>query len=121
MTQILSLGSFESPSFEDAAAVGFIRNALYYCDSGSLRDETQPFFKYLREYPRVSIAPDTLATRETARMVCTTDVFVPVHDSIFKKIASVWREKGLSEAICLAASADPEEVTVVVHRIATRW
>ncbi|KAG7200742.1 hypothetical protein KM043_001291 [Ampulex compressa] len=35
-------------------------------------------------------------------------------------IASIWREKGLVEAICFAASSDPEEITPGAHWIATR-
>ena len=119
--KILSLQDFDSPTFDELAAVGFIGNALQYCEYERLQDELQPFSKYLREYPEVSIAPDILATRETARTVCADDLFLPVYDSIFKRIASVWREKGLAEAICLAAAADPEEVTAAVHWIATRF
>ena len=118
--KILSLQDFDSPSFDELAAVGFIGNTLQYCEYERLQDELQPFSKYLREYPEVSIAPDILATRETARTVCADDLFLPVYDSIFKRIASVWREKGLAEAICLAAATDPEEVTTAVHWIATR-
>ncbi|XP_031834009.1 aladin [Nomia melanderi] len=120
MLKILSLHDFDCPSFDEPAAVGLIGNTVHYCGYEKLQDELQPFFKYVREYPDVSIAPDILATRETARTICAGDFFLPVHDSIFKKIASVWREKGVAEAICLAASTDPEEVTKVVHWIATR-
>ncbi|XP_053984736.1 aladin-like [Hylaeus volcanicus] len=120
MMKILSLHDFNSPSFDEPTSVGLIENTVHYCDYEDLQHDLQPFAKYVREYPEVSIAPDTLATRETARTMCSGDLFLPVHDSIFKKIASVWREKGLAEAICLAASTDPEEVTTVVHWIATR-
>lgn len=117
----MSLHDFDSPSFDESTAVGFICNIVHYCDYEDMQDELQPFAKYLRQYPEVSIAPDTLATRETARTICSGDMFLPVHDSIFKKIVSVWREKGLAEAICLAASTDPEEVTTAIHWIATRF
>ncbi|XP_076249406.1 uncharacterized protein LOC143188824 [Calliopsis andreniformis] len=118
--KILSLQDFDSPSFDDAAAVGFIGDTLHYCKMENLFDELQPFDKYLQDYPSVSLAPDILATRDTTRTICTDDLFMPVHDSIFKKLASVWRERGLADAICLAASSDPEEITIVVHWIATR-
>ncbi|XP_003707492.2 aladin [Megachile rotundata] len=120
MLKILSLQDFDAPSFDEPAAVGFIGNTLHYCNYEKLQDELQPFAKYIREYPEVSIAPDILATRETARTVCADDLFLPVHDSIFKKLASIWREKGLIEAIYVAASAEPQEVTTVIHWIATR-
>ncbi|KZC12167.1 PREDICTED: aladin-like [Dufourea novaeangliae] len=120
MLKILSLHDFDCPSFDEPATVGLIGKAVHYCEYENLHDELQPFSKFVRDYPEVSIAPDILATRETARTICAGDLFLPVHDSIFKRIASVWREKGLAEAICLAASTDPQEVTKVVHWIATR-
>ncbi|XP_017883332.1 aladin-like [Ceratina calcarata] len=118
--KILSLHEFDAPSFDDLATVALIEDNLEYCDYEHLSDELQPFSKYLREYPEVSIAPDILATRETARAVWGDGLFLPVHDSIFKKIASTCREKGLTEAICLAASTEPEEITPVLHWIVTR-
>ncbi|XP_076293843.1 aladin isoform X2 [Lasioglossum baleicum] len=120
MLKILSLHDFDSPSFDDPAVVGLIGRTVHYCRYENLQDELQPFSRFVREYPEASIAPDSLTTRETARTICADDLFLPVHDSIFKKIASIWREKGMAEAICLAASANPEEVTKVVHWIATR-
>lgn len=121
MMKILSLQEFDSPPFDASATVGFIGNTAHYCNFYELQDELQPFNKYLREYPEVSIAPDSLATRETSRTVSAGDLFLPVHDSIFKKIASIWREKGLADAICLAASAEPREITTALHWIATRF
>ncbi|XP_033332839.1 aladin [Megalopta genalis] len=120
MLKILSLHDFDCPSFDEPATVGFIGRTVHYCRYENLRDELQPFFKYVRDYPEASIAPDILTTREAAGTTCANDTFLPVHNSIFEKIASVWREKGLAEAICLAASTDPEEITRVVHWIATR-
>ncbi|XP_076762070.1 aladin [Xylocopa sonorina] len=120
MMKILSLQEFDSPSLDETATVAFIRDSLHYCNYENLTDELQPFSKYLREYPEVSIAPDILATRETARTVHAGDLFLPVHDSIFKRIASICREKGLAEAICLAASSEPYEITPALHWIATR-
>ncbi|XP_076625897.1 aladin [Colletes latitarsis] len=120
MMKILSLHDFESPTLDETAVVGLIGNSVHYCEYDAMQDELQPFAKYIRQYPEVSIAPDSLTTRETACTVCAGDLFLPVHDSIFKKIASVWREKGLAEAIYLAASTDPEEITKTIHWIATR-
>ncbi|XP_012058212.1 PREDICTED: aladin-like [Atta cephalotes] len=120
MLKILSLHDFESPAFGDVAAVGLIEGVVHYCTYDALQDEMQPFAKYLRDYPEVSITQEILATRETARTINADELFLPVHDSIFKKIANVWRERGLSEAIRFAAAADPEQITNVVHWIATR-
>ncbi|CAK9801032.1 AAAS [Anthophora quadrimaculata] len=120
MLKILSLRDFDAPSFDESATVAFIENNLHYCDYQNLQDELQPFSRYLRKYPEVSIASDILATRETSRTVCADDLFLPVHDSIFKRLASIWREKGVAEVICLTASAEPEEVTTALHWIATR-
>lgn len=121
MMEILSLHKFDSPADDESITVALIEDVLRYCNYENLTDELQPFSKYLREYPEVSIAPDILTTRETARTVCAGDLFLPVHDSIFKKLASIFREKGFVEAICLAESAEPQEVTPVLHWIATRY
>jgi len=121
MLKILSLHDFESPAFGDVAAVGLIEGVVHYCTYDALQDEMQPFAKYLRDYPEISITQEILATRETARTINADELFLPVHDSVFKKIANVWRERGLSEAIRFAAAADPEQITNVVHWIATRY
>ncbi|XP_068984306.1 aladin-like [Bombus flavifrons] len=120
MMKILSLQEFDSPSADDLATVALIEDVLHYCDYDNLTNELQPFAKYLREYPEVSITSDILATRETARTACAGDLFLPVHDSIFRRLASVCREKGLIDAVCLAASTEPQEITPILHSIATR-
>lgn len=120
MLKILSLHDFEGPAFGDEAAVGLIEGVVHYCPYDVLQDEMQPFAKYLRGYPEISVTQEILATRETARAISAGELFLPVHDRIFKKIANIWRERGLSEAIRFAAAADPEQITNVVHWIATK-
>ncbi|XP_017763140.1 PREDICTED: aladin-like [Eufriesea mexicana] len=120
MMEILSLHKFDSPADDESITVALIEDILRHCNYENLTDELQPFSKYLREYPEVSITPDILATRETACTVSAGDLFLPVHDSIFKKVASIFREKGFVEAICLAESAEPQEITPVLHWVATR-
>lgn len=121
MLKILSLHDFEGPAFGDEAAVGLIEGVVHYCPYDVLQDEMQPFAKYLRGYPEISVTQEILATRETARAISAGELFLPVHDRIFKKIANIWRERGLSEAIRFAAAADPEQITNVVHWIATKY
>ncbi|XP_011144902.2 aladin [Harpegnathos saltator] len=120
MLKMLSLHDFDGPAFDDAAAVGLLNDVMHYCDHDKLQDESQPFYKYLRNYPEVPLIQDIPATRDSIRTVSANELFLPIHDSAFKKIVSIWREKGLSEAICFAAAADPHEITTVVHWIATR-
>lgn len=121
MMKILSLHDFDGPAFGDIAAVGLLNNIVHYCSYDKLQDENQPFRKYLRNYPEVSLIQDIPATRDSMRTVSASELFLPVHDSAIKKIASIWREKGFSEAIRFAAAADPQEITTVVHWIATRY
>lgn len=120
MLKILSLHDFECPAVGNSAAVGLINEIVHYCDYNKLQDEIQPFAKYLRGYPEVLITPEILATRDSARTVSAGELFLPIHDSIFKKIANVWRERGLSEAIRFTARANPEQITNVIYWIATR-
>lgn len=117
---MLELHEFECNIFEDVAAVALIEGTVHYCTFDELQDELQLFAKYLRGYPEVFITQDILATRDSARTVSAGELFLPVHDSIFKKVVSIWREKGVSEAIRFAAAANPEEITSVGHLIATR-
>lgn len=121
MMKMLSLHDFDSPVFDDVAAVGLLSHTVRYCNYDKLQDENQPFYKYLRNYPEVSLMQDISATRDSTRTVSANELFLPVHDSVFKKIASIWREKGLSESICFAAAADPQEITTVIHWIATKY
>lgn len=122
MLKVLSLQDFDCPAFSgDTAAVGLIESAVHYCTNDNLQDEIQPFARYLREYPEVSITQDILATRDSSRTVSAGELFLPVHDSIFKKIANIWREKGWSEAIRFTAAANPQQVTSVVYWVATRY
>ncbi|KAL6264037.1 hypothetical protein P5V15_004118 [Pogonomyrmex californicus] len=120
MLKILSLHDFEGPAFGDTAAVGLIEGIVRYCAYDLLQDEIQPFAKYLRGYPEVSVTQEILATRESARAISAGELFLPVHDSVFKKVANIWRERGLSEAIRFAAAADPNQITNVIHWVATR-
>jgi len=121
MLKILSLHDFEGPVFDHTAAVGLIEGVVHYCAYEALQNEMQPFAKYLRGYPEVSVTQEILATRETACTISAGDLFLPVHDTVFKKIVNVWRERGLSEAIRFAAAANPEQITNIVHWIATRY
>lgn len=120
MLKILSLHDFECPVFDDTTAVGLINGTVHYCTYDKLEDEIQPFSKYLRRYPEVVVTQEILATRDSARAISADELFLPIHDSIFKKIANTWREKGLTEAIRFTAAAKPEQVTSVVHWVATR-
>ncbi|XP_077276161.1 aladin [Temnothorax americanus] len=120
MLRILSLHEFEGPAFGEAASIGLIEGVIHYCAYDALQDEMQPFAKYLRDYPEVSVTQEILATRETARTISAGELFLPVRDGVFKKIVNVWRERGLSEAIRFAAATDPEQITNVVRWIATR-
>jgi len=120
MLKILSLHDFECPVFDNTAAVALIDGTVHYCTYDKLQDEIQPFSKYLREYPEVSITQEMLTTRDSARTISAGELFLPIRDSIFKKIANTWREKGLFEAIRFTAAANPEQVTSIMHWIATR-
>ncbi|XP_014478045.1 PREDICTED: aladin [Dinoponera quadriceps] len=120
MTKIVSLHDFEGPIFDDVATVGLLGNTMHYCSYNKLQDEKQPFYKYLRNYPEVFLIQDIPATRDSMRTVSANELFLPVHDSAFKKLASIWREKGLSEAIRFAAAANPREITSGIHWIATK-
>ncbi|XP_034952368.1 aladin [Chelonus insularis] len=121
MLKLTSLSDFEI-SIHDVNEVtaGLIDNRPIYCDKKHLHEETQPFALYIRHYPEVNITPEMLATRESSRTICAGDLFLPVEDSALKKIASVWREKGIAEAIRCAAAEDPRKITKIVHWIATR-
>lgn len=120
MLKLVSLHDFEAPAVNDNATVSLIDNVPGYCTKNHLHEETQPFVLYIRHYPEVNITSDMLATRESARTIGAGDLFLPVEDSALKKIASVWREKGLVEAIRAAAGEDPRRITTMVHWIATR-
>lgn len=117
----MSLHDFDGPVFGDVAAIGLLSNIMHYCSYDKLQDENQSFYKYLRNYPEVSLIQDIPATRDSIRTVSANELFLPVHDSAFKKIVSIWREKGLSEAITFAAATDPQEITTAVYWIATKY
>ena len=120
MLKILSLRDFDSPLFDNLVTVSYMHNGPEFCTKDETQQETQPFAMYLREFPPVNITLEMLATRETARAIGARDLFLPVQDSAFKKIVSIWREKGLLEAIRLAATEDPKEITYPLHWLATR-
>ncbi|KAK0081671.1 hypothetical protein PV325_011767 [Microctonus aethiopoides] len=120
MLKLSSLNDFEISPINNDATVGLIDNVPIYCDKNQLHNETQLFAQYIRHYPEVNITSDMLATRESARTIGAGDLFLPVEDSALKKIASVWREKGIVEAIRAAAGEDPQRITTLVHWIANR-
>lgn len=120
MLTLLSLRDFESPLFNDLGTASFINNAPLDCTANEIDRETQPYSNHLRDFPPINITPDMLATRETHRTIGARDLFLPVQDPAFKKIVSIWREKGILEAIRTAAGEDPTEITVPVHWLATR-
>ncbi|XP_015118854.1 aladin [Diachasma alloeum] len=120
MLKVNSLHDFEPPPEDERATAGIIEGRVVFCERRNLQDETQPFFRYIRGCPEVNVTPETLATRESARAIAAADLFLTVEDSAFKKIASVWREKGVLGAIRTAAGEDPQRVSRVVHWVATR-
>ncbi|OXU27677.1 hypothetical protein TSAR_003748 [Trichomalopsis sarcophagae] len=120
MLKVLSLRDFDPPSFSDLATASFAHNGLVYCSKQELQQEAQSCCIYLRDFPAVNITQEMLATRETHRTIGARDLFLPVQDSAFKKVVSIWREKGLLEAIRTAAAEDPAEITHPVHWITTR-
>jgi hypothetical protein len=119
MLKILSLQDFNLSS-DNLMTGGFMYNRPVYCTKEELQQETEPFAAYLHDFPIISITPEMLATRETARTIGARDLFLPVQDSSFKKIANIWREKGLLEAIKSAANENPDEITYPVHWLVTR-
>ncbi|XP_033220695.1 aladin-like [Belonocnema kinseyi] len=119
MMKISSLGDFGNPLFDNRTTASLINDSLIYCTRDQLNEETQPFAVYLRDFPVVFVTYDMLATRESARTL-GADLFLPVQDSVFKKIASIWREKGIVDAIRIAANEEPQRITPVIHWIATR-
>ncbi|XP_043268642.1 aladin [Venturia canescens] len=120
MLKITSLGDFDSPPLNDEATVGLIASKPLFCDKNRLHEETQPFAMYTRDYPDVNITTEMLATRESSRTIGASDLFLPVEDSAFKKIASIWRDKGFLEACRAAAVEDPQQISKIVHWLATR-
>ena len=118
--KLMSLEDFEAPPFTTAATVGIIDGRPAYCDKNQIHEETQPFAMHIRDYPNVNITPDMLATRESSCTIGASDLFLQVEDSVFKKIVSIWREKGFIEACKAAAVEDPQQVTKIVHWVATR-
>ncbi|XP_058796068.1 aladin [Phymastichus coffea] len=120
MLKLLSLRDFESPPWNELATASFINNAALYSAPNDIEKESQPHFNHLRDFPAICITPDMLATRETHRTIGARDLFLPVQDSAFKKIVSIWREKGVLEAIRTAAGENPSEITLPVHWLAAR-
>ncbi|XP_011505246.1 PREDICTED: aladin [Ceratosolen solmsi marchali] len=120
MLKILSLQDFSFPSSDNLITASFMYDEPVYCTKEELQQEIQSFATYLHDFPVINITPEMLATRETARTIGARDLFLPVQDSSFKKIANIWREKGLLEAIRAAAAESPIEITYQVHWLATR-
>lgn len=120
MKPIKSLAEFDAPPLNRKASAALIGDRPIYCDIKDLDDETQPFAIYLRNYPEVTITPDMLAARESGRSVGASDLFLPVESSGFKKVISVWREKGLIEALRVAAVQDSENIGTPAKWIASK-
>lgn len=122
MLKVLSLRDFDPPSFNDQATASFLNNGPVYCTKEEIQhQETQPYFTLLRDFPAINITLEMLATRETACRVGARDLFLPVQDSAYKKVANIWREKGILEAIRTAAAEDPREITYPIHWLTTRY
>ncbi|XP_011311087.1 aladin [Fopius arisanus] len=120
MLKVPSLYDFPPLSGDDRATGGFIGGELVFSERRNFLEETQPYFKFIRSCPEVNVTPEILATRESARTIGAADLFLSVEDSAFKKIASTWREKGVVEAVRIAAGEDPERVSRIVHWLAMR-
>lgn len=121
MMKILSLNEFLSPMFNQLPTAGVDAYVVRHSDHVEMHDEMHPFYEYLRNYPAVSITSDMLGARECIRTINNGYLFQPIQDSVFKRIISVWREKGFTEALRFAASADSEHVTKVIHWIAVKY
>lgn len=120
MYKIPSLSDFNPPSFDDLATAGCLHDGPVHSQREELQQESQPLFMQMREFPFINITNEMLATRETACTIGARDLFLPVQDSAFKKIANILREKGLLEAIRSAALEDPREITYPLHWLATK-
>lgn len=112
---------FEIPPAGDSITVGLLGGTMHHCSKNEWRDQNQPFYKYVCNYPDIYLTHDIPVTRDSMPLVNADELFLPVCDNVFKKFASIWREKGMSEAIRFAADADPEQITHVAHWIATRY
>ena len=120
MLKVPSLRDFDIPDFDNSITASCVNNDPIYCTKEELQHETQPFFRYLKDFPIVNITLEMLATRETACSIGARDLFLPVQDSAFKKIVSIWREKGFIEAVRTAADEHPADITLPIHWLATR-
>lgn len=120
MMKISSLEDFGNPLFDNRTTASLIDSKLVHCNRDNLHEETQPFAAYLRDFPVIFITHDMLATRESVRTIGAGDLFLHVQDSVFKKIVSVWREKGIIEAIRATSAENPESITPGIHWIASQ-
>ncbi|KAK2588699.1 hypothetical protein KPH14_001592 [Odynerus spinipes] len=120
MLKILSLNEFHAPNFNELATIGLVSDVVRQDYHVDVQDEMHPLYKYLRNYPAVSITTDMLATRECVRITTDGALFLPIEDSIFKRIMNVWREKGFTEALRFTASIDSERVTKAIHWVAVK-
>ncbi|KAI4491768.1 PREDICTED: aladin [Polistes canadensis] len=118
MIKILSLDDFPSPSHMQLATAGIKSDDVIYNSHLEMHHEMHPLYEHLRKYPVVTITSDMLGTCESIRAMNNGFLFQPVQDSIFKKLISMWREKGFTEALRYAASEDSDNVTNVIHWIA---
>lgn len=121
MLKILSLDEFQAPTSNEMATIGLVSDVIQQSHHVDVQDEMQPLYKYLRNYPAISITTDMLATRECVRTINNGDLFLPIEDSIFKKVMSVWREKGFTEALRFTASMDSENKFQTIRWIAARF
>lgn len=121
MFKILSLSDFQEPLFDDViTAIYTNKDGPIYSTKNELQQKLRSFNTHLHDFPIVNITPEMLATRETSRAVGARDLFLPVQDSAFKKIANIWREKGLIEAARTAAGENPNEITYPLHWLSSR-
>lgn len=115
MLTVASLRDFDVPNFSNKASVGLIQECPIYGGKQESLDEMQSFFMYIKDLPSVNITQDMLTTRESARMVGAENLFLPVQDNVFKKIVSIWRERGFIEAARSAAAERREHLLLPIH------
>ncbi|XP_014235763.1 aladin [Trichogramma pretiosum] len=120
MLKVPSLADFDSPELDDCITASYSEKGPIYCSREDLQAQRHAFFRILQDFPSVNITLDMLATRESACSIGARDLFLPVQDSPFKKIISIWREKGIVEAIRTAADENPQDVSWPIHWLATK-
>lgn len=115
MLKVISLQDFDNPSFENLATIGFINNNLIFSSKKESNDECLSVASAVRNLPNINITPEILATREFSHSVASKDLFLPVENSVVKRIINIWREKGFYDALKAAASENPSDITPQAH------